>query len=133
MGIGSFGVQRATGCERTGSRAEVSSGFGERWDITRKDNAMKDDPYLDMIEEQWGNIVMVYRTFRGKDQIIEFDISEQKIYSYPAGDYIQTLSERTRDHTTGQFTEAKKGNQFLLFIKDTKNRRLRSYVFDVPE
>ena len=93
---------------------------------------MNDDPYTDLIDEQWDNIVMVYRTFEGKDQIIEFDVSEQKIYSYPAGDYIQALSERTRDQTARQFAEAKKRNQFILFIKDTKSQRLRSYIFDLP-
>lgn len=76
---------------------------------------------------------MMHRTFRGKDQIIEFDISGKKIYSYPAGDYIGALSERTRDQTARQFTEAKKRNQFILLIKDTKNQRLRSYIFDLPE
>ena len=35
---------------------------------------MGDDPYLDMIGERWDDIVMVYDTFRGKDQIIEFDV-----------------------------------------------------------
>jgi hypothetical protein len=94
---------------------------------------MKDDPYLDQIDEQWANIVMVYQTFKDKDQIIEFDVTEQKIYSYPAGDYIQTLTERTRDQTASQFAEAKKRNQFLLFIKETKNQRLRSYILDLPE
>ena len=94
---------------------------------------MNDDPYLDMIGDRWDSIVMVYETFRGKDQIIEFDVAEQKIYSYPAGDYIQTLSERTRDQTARQFAEATKRNQFLFFIKDSQNQRLRSYVFDLPE
>ena len=94
---------------------------------------MKDDPYLGMIEEQWDNIVMVYQTFSDKDQIIEFDVTEQKIYSYPASDFIQNLSERTRDRTARQFAEAKKRKQFLLFIKDTENQRLRSYIFDLPE
>ena len=94
---------------------------------------MRDDPYLDVIGEQWDNIVMVYDTFRGKDQIIEFDVTEGKIYSYPAGDYIQDLSERTRDQTARQFAEATKRNKFLLFIKDSENQRLRSYVFDLPE
>lgn len=94
---------------------------------------MKDDPYLDQIDEQWDNIVMVYQTFKDKDQIIEFDATKQKIYSYPAGDYIQNLSERTRDQTARQFAEAKKRNQFLLFVRDTKNQRLRSYIFDLPE
>lgn len=94
---------------------------------------MRDDPYLDLIHEQWDNIVVVYRTFMGKEQTIEFDISEQKIYSYPAGDYIQTLSERTRDQTARQFAEAKERNQFVLFVKDAKNHRLRSYIFDLPK
>lgn len=94
---------------------------------------MKDDPYLDLINEHWDNIVKLYRTFKGKDQIIQFDVSERKVYSYPAGDYIQTLSERTRDQTARQFAEAKKRGQFILFVKDTPNRRLRSYIFDLPE
>ena len=94
---------------------------------------MKDDPYLDMIDEQWDNIVMMYQTFRGKDQIIEYDVTEQKVYSYPADEYVRTLSERTRDQTARQFAEATRCNQFLLFIKDTKNQRRRSYVFDLPE
>lgn len=93
---------------------------------------MSDDPYLDLIDEQWNNILMIYREFEDKDQIIEYDVSEQKIYSYPAGDYIQALSERTRDETARQFAEAKKRQQFILFVKDTPNRCLRSFIFDLP-
>ncbi len=94
---------------------------------------MGDDPYLDLIDEQWDSIVLVHQTFQDKDQIIEFDVSEHKIYSYPAGDYIQTLSERTRNQTARQFAETKKRKQFLLFVKDTPHQRLRSYIFDLPE
>ncbi len=93
---------------------------------------MSDDPYLDLIDEQWDNILMMYRQFEEKTQIIEYDVSEQKIYSYPAADYIQALSERTRDQTARDFAEAKKRQQFILFVKDTPNRRLRSYIFDLP-
>ena len=91
------------------------------------------DPYQDMIDERWDEIVMVYDTFRGKDQIIEFDIVEQKIYSYPAVAYIENLSERTREQTARHFADATKHKKFLLFVKDSENQRLRSYVFDVPE
>ena len=94
---------------------------------------MQDDPYMAMIEAEWAHIVLVYQTFRGKDQIIEYDVGEEKIYSYPAGDYIQNLSERTRDQTARVFADATRRNQFLLFVKDAKNQRLRSYVFDLPE
>lgn len=91
---------------------------------------MSDDPYLDLIDEQWANIVRMHQTFKHKDQIIEFDVSEEKIYSYPAGDYMQALSERTRDQTARQFAKAKKRKQFILFVKDTSNQRLRSYILD---
>lgn len=93
---------------------------------------MDDDPYWDTIQERWDAIIGMYNAFRDKDQIIEFDITDQKIYSYPAGDYIKTLSERTRDQTAHQFAEAKKRNQFILFVKDTQNKRLRSYILDLP-
>jgi hypothetical protein len=88
---------------------------------------MEDDPYLEMIDEQWDSIIAMYRTFAGKKQIIEYNVTTQKIYSYPTDDYIRTLSERTRD------MEATSRNQFLLFVKDTKKRRLRSYVLELPE
>ena len=63
---------------------------------------MSDDPYFDLIDEQWANIVRMHQTFKHKDQIIEFDVLEEKIYSY-------------------------------LFVKDTPNQRLRSYILDLPE
>ena len=94
---------------------------------------MENDPYVDMIDEQWNNIVLMYRTFKDKEQIIEYDVEDKKIYSYPTAEYIGALSERTRDHAKRQFAEASRCNQFLLFVKDTKKQRLRSYVFNLPE
>ena len=94
---------------------------------------MEDDPYLDVIDKQRANIVLLYQLFKGKDQIIQYDVGEEKIYSYRADGYVQNLSERTRDKTAQLFAEVTKRNQFLLFIKDTRNNRLRSYVLDLPE
>lgn len=94
---------------------------------------MSSDPYLDVIDEHWQHIAMMYDSFRGREQVIELDVAEERVYSYPAADYIGNLSERTRDRTAAEFAEATANNSFLLFVCDTKNRRLRSYVFDVPE
>lgn len=90
------------------------------------------DRYPDMIDERWDEIVMVFNTFRGKDQILEFDIVEQKIYSYPAVDYIDTLSERTRGQAMNQYLVATQQRKFVIFVSDSKNKRLRSYVYDMP-
>lgn len=94
---------------------------------------MNDDPYWDIIQDHWDAIILMCKTFRSKEQIIEFDVTDLKIYSYPAGDYINTLSERTRKQTARQFAEAKKFNQFILFVKDAPNKRLRSCILDFPE
>lgn len=78
---------------------------------------MADDPYLDLIDEQWDNIVLVFQQFQDKEQIIEFDVAEQKIYSYPASDYIQVLSERTRDHTARLFAETKNASSLCCLSR----------------
>lgn len=91
-----------------------------------------EDPYLKMIDEQWNIIIMAYEDFRDKKPIIEYDITHGKIYSHPAKEYIQTLSSRTKKQTKVQYEEATKKNQFMLFVKDFENRKLRSYIFDLP-
>jgi hypothetical protein len=92
-----------------------------------------EDPYLDLIDEQWNNIAMMYDVFRDKKPIVEYEVDSKKIYTYPANDYIDTLTARTRNETKKQYEEARKNNRFMLFIKDTRNKKLRSYIFDVPE
>ena len=77
-----------------------------------------DDLYLKLIDEQWHNIVMMYETFKDKKPIIEYEVAEGKIYSYPAEEYIQSLSIRTRKQTRRQYKETVRKDQFILFIKD---------------
>ena len=91
-----------------------------------------DDPYLRLIDAQWHNIIMVYETFKEKKPIIEYDVTHEKIYSYPAKEYIALLSQRTRERTKQQYEEAVRKNQFILFVKDFSNQILRSYIFDLP-
>jgi len=91
---------------------------------------MTDDPYLDLIEKHWDNIIMMYESFKDKNPIIEYEVHSKRIYSYPAAEYIGTLSDRTKDQTKKQHENAMKNNQFMLFIKDVKSERLRSYIFE---
>ena len=89
------------------------------------------DPYLDLIDKHWNNILMIYKSVQDKKPILEYDVDGQKIYSYPAIDYINALTERTRSRTEKQYKEACKKHQFLLFVKDKTNQKLKSYIFDV--
>ena len=91
------------------------------------------DQYLDLIDEHWSNIIKIYAMFENKKPIIEYDVSENKIYSYPASEYINNLTERTRRNTLNKYYIACDNSQFMLFIRDVKNNKLRSYIFDQPE
>ena len=53
------------------------------------------DQYLDIIDAQWHHIERIYNEFRNKRPIIEYRMASEKIYSYPANDYINDLSTRT--------------------------------------
>ncbi len=90
------------------------------------------DQYLDLIDAQWSNIAMIYNSFRDKKPILEYEIDTHKIFSYPAMDYINILTERTQNSTKKQYQDACDNNQFLLFVRDNKNQKLKSYIFDVP-
>lgn len=91
-----------------------------------------DDPYMDLIDEQWNSIAMMYDRFRDKKPILEYEVDSMKIYTYPANEYINTLSNRTRNATKKQYIDTCNNNQFMLFIKDKRNKILRSYIFDIP-
>lgn len=90
------------------------------------------DPYLDKIYSQWNHITRIYNEFKHKNPIIEYCVSSEKLYSYSASDYLDELSDRTREQTKKQYLDACKNNQFVLFIKDDINGKLKSYIFDIP-
>jgi hypothetical protein len=90
------------------------------------------DLYFDLIDERWSYIAQLYDEFRDKKPIIEYLVDSEKIYSYPGDDYIKTLSAKTRNRTENQYEEACKKEQFLLFVRDEKNQKLKSYIFDIP-
>lgn len=91
------------------------------------------DPYSDLIDEEWHSITKMYHMFRKKKPIMLYNIDEQKLYSYPARKYINTLSEKTRTITQKNYSKACKNNNFILFIMDKKNQVFRSYVFPIAE
>jgi hypothetical protein len=87
------------------------------------------DPYINLIDEHWNEIVMIHDAFKKNQPIIEFDIVCTKLYSYPAEDYISNLSPRTKNRTKRQYKEAFKNNQFILFVRDEKRQKLSSYMY----
>ena len=91
------------------------------------------DPSLEAIKKQWGKIVFVYKLHEENHPIIQYELPEERIYAYSADQYIDSLSERTREETRAGYRAAVEEGSFIVFVKDKARRTLRSYVFEVPD
>ena len=92
---------------------------------------MKD--YSNDIAEYWPTIMKAWQVYRDRCPVIECDLKERKVYAYPAKDYINSLSERTRAETLRQYKTLTASGGMMLFIKDPKRQVLKSYIFDAKE
>lgn len=46
-------------------------------------NTNERDDLLDAALERYDDLLMVYKTFEDKEQVLLYDLQEQRIYSYP--------------------------------------------------
>jgi hypothetical protein len=84
------------------------------------------DPYIEKIHEHWDKITGMYMVFEDKKPIIEFDPNRLRIITYPAQEYIDSLSDRTREKTRRQYREAIASGALMIFVRDEKKEVLRS-------
>ena len=89
------------------------------------------DPYLTKIRDNWDAITGMYRLFESKHPIIEFDVVRLQVKAYPAQQYLDQLSERTRQQTKSQYQQAVAEGELFVFVRDEPNRVFRSYI--VPQ
>jgi hypothetical protein len=54
----------------------------------------------------WDHITATFNAFQHKNPIIEFDVKSLKIFAYPAEEYLNGLSERTREEAKRQHRQA---------------------------
>ena len=87
------------------------------------------DPYMQKIDEYWNEITGMYVTFEDKKPIIEFEPNRIRIIAYPAEEYLDGLSDRTREQTKKQYREASATGALMIFVRDEQNEVLRSYIF----
>ncbi len=92
---------------------------------------MKD--YSNDIAEYWSTTIQAWQEFGDRHPIIECDVEERRVYAYPAMDYINSLSEKTRAKTLRQYKKLTAAGGMMLFIKDPKRQILQSQVFDANE
>lgn len=87
-----------------------------------------DDPYFEIVQLFWMDIVNAYNNFVDKNPIILYDIQENRIYVYPFKEFILELTEPSQLSITQQYMDALVNGQFIVFVRDNKNDRLVSYT-----
>ena len=85
--------------------------------------------YTEQIAEYWPTIMQAWEDHGDKHTIIECDVVAQKVAAMPAREYIDGLSERTREATRRKYEEITAQGGMMVFILDSKNRVLQSQVF----
>jgi hypothetical protein len=88
---------------------------------------MKD--YSEVIKQYWPTIIEAWDAHCDKHPIIECNLARHQVLAFPAKDYINTLSERTRLSTLRQYQEVVRQGGMMLFVKDARCRILQSYIF----
>ena len=85
--------------------------------------------YSKQIDKFWPTIIQAWIEHADKLPIIECDIVAKKVRAYSAGEYIDSLSERTRETTRREFGRIMDEGGMMVFILDTKHRILQSQCF----
>jgi hypothetical protein len=87
--------------------------------------------YTDQIAEFWPTIMQAWSEYGDKNPIIECDVVDRKVSAMPAREYIDELSERTRETARRQFEETTAQGGMMVFVRDSKNRVLQSHIFNL--
>ncbi len=87
------------------------------------------DTYLPILREHWDALTGMYVAFEDRAPMLEFNVVSGQIRSYAAEDYLEELSDRTREETKKQYKKAVSEGALMVFVRDESKEILRSYIF----
>ncbi|MCF6285876.1 MAG: hypothetical protein L3K26_11865 [Candidatus Hydrogenedentes bacterium] len=85
--------------------------------------------YLEVIERFWPTIMQAWEDHADRCPIIECDVVGKTVRAFASGEYIDSLSERTRETTRQDFVRTMDEGGIMVFVMDSKNRVLQSQSF----
>jgi hypothetical protein len=89
--------------------------------------------YSKQIAEYWPTIMRAWREHGDKLPVIECDIIGRQVLAYPAKDYIDGLTARTRAGARRHYRQACASGGIMVFIRDSRHRILQSQVYSPDE
>ena len=90
------------------------------------------DKYLGAIEKHCVRILEIYLLYKDKKPVMLFDVTEGNIYAYPYKEFKNKLNEGGQMSLAKQYKEALRGDQFVIFIRDSQKKKLMSYSLGRP-
>ena len=87
-----------------------------------------DKRYLDVINKIKGDVRKLYHLSHRTDLVMQYEMSERKIYSYLYNDYMGMLNERSQKMLLTQYREAQVTGGIVLFIRDAEMEKYKSFV-----
>jgi len=106
--------------------------MGKRPTTKRRPKKAK-DPYLLALGRIWPAILRACDEFKDLKPILEYGLRQELLYVYPALPYINDLSDRTREQARRTYMDTLAAGEIMVFIRDSRKRVLRSYVFPIGE
>ena len=91
------------------------------------------DPYLDLIKEQWPSIAETYNRYAEQRPIMLVDVQESVIHAYPVEEFIMLLDAPSRRQVEMQYHRAVENRQMVLFVRDTDNKIFQSYTLALED
>lgn len=91
------------------------------------------EDFFKIVDEYMGRIQWFYHKFADKKPVIELSLPSRKIYAYPYTEYLKVLNERSKNLLKEQYDEAIKDNKMVVFVKDNREKMLKSYTFPIEE
>jgi len=88
---------------------------------------------MDQIIEYWPTIMQAWKDHGDKRPVIEFDLDNNVIKTWPADDYINGLGNRTKESARINLRRILDQGGIVIFVKDTRNRILLSHSLSASE
>jgi len=89
------------------------------------------EQYLDVIDEQWSNILKLYKKFEDKKPIMLFDMQEKRIYAYPYEEFKSDLTKKSQTILEKQYKDALLENKVVVFVRDNEPETLVSSSYNL--
>jgi hypothetical protein len=106
---------------------ELKLGLSWVVEAVAEEQHQEQDYLLDVVHEQWNNILFANKQYEGRKPIVLYDIQEKRVYVYEYEGFKSELNPRNQEGLAEQYEQALRENKIVVFVRDNEQRRLASF------